>query len=101
MVFGEGVDAAAARALGERAVPCRVVEVVGSAGAHVAPGADEERGKEDRTVIVDREGLVTARYDGRPGTCYLIRPDQHVCARWRAFDAKSVAAALARACGNA
>jgi len=54
-------------------------------------------GGADREVIDDAEGLVAARYDGRPGTCYLVRPDQHVCARWRAFDAAAVRAALARA----
>ena len=27
--------------------------------------------------------LSARRYDARPGTTYLIRPDQHVCARWR------------------
>jgi 3-(3-hydroxy-phenyl)propionate hydroxylase len=31
------------------------------------------------------------------GTTYLIRPDQHVAARWRGFDAGLVQAALARA----
>ncbi|MGH7820309.1 MAG: FAD-dependent oxidoreductase, partial [Candidatus Binatia bacterium] len=33
--------------------------------------------------IEDTEGLIRARYDGAPGTFYLIRPDQHVAARWR------------------
>ena len=47
----------------------------------------------------DTEGLLAARYDGRPGTCYLIRPDQHVAARWRSFEPSAVARALARACG--
>ncbi|MCT8331172.1 FAD-dependent oxidoreductase [Albidovulum sediminis] len=47
----------------------------------------------------DAEGLVAARYDGKPGTCYLIRPDQHVAARWRSFDPAAIAGALARACG--
>lgn len=43
------------------------------------------------------EGLVAARYDARPGTVVLLRPDQHVCARWRAPSAADVAAALKRA----
>ena len=45
----------------------------------------------------DNEGLLAARYDAKPGTCYLIRPDQYVAARWRSFDAGKVRAALARA----
>jgi 3-(3-hydroxy-phenyl)propionate hydroxylase len=45
----------------------------------------------------DSEGLLAARYDAKPGTCYLIRPDQYVAARWRSFDAGKVRAALARA----
>ncbi len=47
----------------------------------------------------DSEGLLERRYDARPGTVYLIRPDQHVAARWRRFDAAAVRAALARALG--
>jgi 3-(3-hydroxy-phenyl)propionate hydroxylase len=47
--------------------------------------------------IIDREGVLTERYDALPGTVYLIRPDQHVAARWRAFDPTLAQAALARA----
>ena len=47
--------------------------------------------------IHDRDGHLTARYDGKPGTTYLIRPDQHVAARWRGFDAGQIEKALARA----
>ncbi|WP_152624257.1 FAD-dependent oxidoreductase [Cupriavidus sp. IDO] len=47
--------------------------------------------------VTDAEGLAARRYDARPGTCYLLRPDQHVCARWRAFSAAAVRAALLRA----
>jgi 3-(3-hydroxy-phenyl)propionate hydroxylase len=45
----------------------------------------------------DPEGLVARRYDLRPGTAYLLRPDQHVCARWRSPDAAQVNAAIRRA----
>jgi 3-(3-hydroxy-phenyl)propionate hydroxylase len=47
--------------------------------------------------IADPQGLLRERYDGQPGTVYLIRPDQHVAARWRGFDPAKVRAALRRA----
>jgi 3-(3-hydroxy-phenyl)propionate hydroxylase len=47
--------------------------------------------------ILDTQGVLTERYDGQPGTVYLIRPDQHVAARWRRFDAAQVRSALCRA----
>jgi 3-(3-hydroxy-phenyl)propionate hydroxylase len=46
--------------------------------------------------VEDSEGLLAQRYDAQPGTVYLIRPDQHVAARWRALDAAKVRAALRR-----
>ncbi len=52
-------------------------------------------------ALHDMQGLAARRYDAQPGTCYLIRPDQHVAARWRRFDAAAVRAALARATGHA
>ena len=55
---------------------------------------------DERLVLRDCEGLLRQRYDGRPGTCYLLRPDQHVCARWRRFDADDVRAAIRRATCN-
>lgn len=45
----------------------------------------------------DPEGLVAERYDLRPGTCYLIRPDQHVAGRWREADRRTIREALRRA----
>lgn len=47
--------------------------------------------------LVDVKGHYAARFDAQPGTVYLIRPDQHVAARWRSFDTHAVQAALARA----
>ncbi len=53
------------------------------------------------TVVIDLKGLATQRFDARPGTAYLLRPDQHVAARWRQLDTAAVRAAVARATGNA
>ena len=52
-------------------------------------------------VLHDLQHLVAKRYDAREGSVYLLRPDQHVVARWRKFDAHKVRAAVARAtCNN-
>ena len=40
------------------------------------------------------------RYDLRPGSAYLIRPDQYVAARWRSVDRETVATAMAIATGG-
>jgi len=50
--------------------------------------------------LEDVQGLIAKRLDATPGTAYLLRPDQHVAARWRRVDAASVRAALGRALGQ-
>ena len=52
-------------------------------------------------VLVDSQGWIARRYDGKSGSTYLLRPDQHVAARWRQFDAGALKTALARATCNA
>ncbi|MBL4613487.1 MAG: FAD-dependent oxidoreductase [Magnetovibrio sp.] len=44
--------------------------------------------------IIDAKDRLAERYDGQPGTTYLLRPDQHVAARWRSFDQGKISAAL-------
>ena len=51
-------------------------------------------------VPVEGEGLLGQRYDARPGTTYLIRPDRYVAARWRRFDSAAIVAAVNRAMGK-
>lgn len=46
--------------------------------------------------LVDTDGAVARRYDLRPGTVVLLRPDAHVCARWRHPTREQVRAAIAR-----
>jgi 3-(3-hydroxy-phenyl)propionate hydroxylase len=48
-------------------------------------------------TLADAEGLATRRYAAAPGSCYLIRPDQHVTGRWRSFDPERVRVAARRA----
>jgi 3-(3-hydroxy-phenyl)propionate hydroxylase len=45
----------------------------------------------------DADGWLARRYDLRPGSAYLLRPDQHVAARWRSPTAAAVEDAVARA----
>jgi 3-(3-hydroxy-phenyl)propionate hydroxylase len=87
------VDAATARvykSLADAAIPIEVVLVSPKAGT--VP--------EGLRVFVDEKNRFAERFDAQSGTTYLIRPDQHVAARWRNFDALAVKAALARATSN-
>jgi len=87
MAFGDAVPTDVATALARDRIPCRIVQVGG-------------RNVDGRIAILDTTGLLGERYHARPGTCYLFRPDQHVCARWRSFDAAAVRASIAHATCN-
>jgi len=82
LCFGAGPDAEATAALAALTPPVEVLRL--------GPDGD----------LADTEDVATQRFDARDGTCVLIRPDQHVAARWRTFDAAKVAAALDRAVGR-
>lgn len=54
-----------------------------------------------RALNLTATGALAERYLGdAPQGVYLIRPDQHVAARWPSFDPSAVAAALSRATGQ-
>ena len=49
----------------------------------------------------DPSGVLAERYTGDAVSgVYLIRPDQHVAARWDSFDETEIRAALRKACGK-
>ena len=82
---------AALAALADAPIPVHTLLISATAGA--APAGT--------TLLVDAQGLAARRFDARVGTAYLLRPDQHVAARWRALDAAAVRTAVARATCNA
>jgi 3-(3-hydroxy-phenyl)propionate hydroxylase len=82
-----------------RPVPDRALQALQVDDVPVRPVVIVASGQEEghAAPLVDRDGLAAARYDGQPGTCYLIRPDQHVAARFRRFDIAALRAARDRA----
>jgi len=74
-------------ALGADPIGCSGV-LVGATGGTLPAGIRR---------VADTSRMLSERYDAREGATYLFRPDQHVCARWRAFDLVRVRAAIARA----
>jgi 3-(3-hydroxy-phenyl)propionate hydroxylase len=78
--------------LAAKKIPVRIVFVLpASAAGQQLDGVE---------TIIDTEGLLAKRYDAQPGTFYLLRPDQHVCGRWRQFEASRVTNAVLRATGR-
>jgi 3-(3-hydroxy-phenyl)propionate hydroxylase len=77
-------------ALARESVPVRAVAALAKPGAAIA-GVD---------TIHDDRSLVRRRYDLKPESSYLFRPDQHVVARWRSLNADAVRAAVQRSLGH-
>jgi 3-(3-hydroxy-phenyl)propionate hydroxylase len=93
----EGPMLVALQALGEGPIPVQAVVV--SPKAFTPPP-----GGPTMSCLIDSQGLVAQRFDLQPGSALLIRPDQHLAARWRSLDAATlpaaVTAAVARATAN-
>jgi 3-(3-hydroxy-phenyl)propionate hydroxylase len=77
------------------AEPVIPLVVQSAQGAAESTAATAARHHAPITFLVDTQGLLAQRYDAEPGSFYLVRPDQHVCARWRSVDLAQIRAALA------
>jgi 3-(3-hydroxy-phenyl)propionate hydroxylase len=89
LLYGDANQDAALRQLADRlqsaaegVAPLSVVRVAAQGSA---PGGGS---------VVDSEGVIAQRYDLKPGNAVLLRPDQHVCARWRQPTADALKRAL-------
>ena len=76
MVYGSDLNAV---------TPCHVVHI---------QAKNDATNLEQANVLIDIDGLIAKRYDMQPGTAYLLRPDHHVCARWRKVTPAKLQAAL-------
>ena len=63
----------------------------------IAPAGSDVKSREGIEVLEDVKGLLAQRFDARPGTFYLLRPDQHIAMRARSLEPETVREALARA----
>ena len=82
------------------AMPSALLEVINQARSTglpvrvIAVGAEQSVEGADLT-LPDPDGHFRARYGVRAsGAAYLLRPDQHVCARWLTLDSTRLQAAL-------
>jgi len=71
----------------------RTIAACGIADLAVVALTDRPCGDLPLPELVDREGLTRARYGGRTGVTYLIRPDQHVLGRWGEWNPAALGAA--------
>jgi len=87
--------------------PVWLLDAVGGDEVVIQVAAEDEppRMKGRRSLVIgsdliDSEGLFAQRYDATPGATYLVRPDQHLAARWRVLDPSAVANASLRLRGG-
>ncbi|MGM9426431.1 FAD-dependent monooxygenase [Hydrogenophaga sp. MI9] len=67
------------------------LQVIAVGASQPVPGADQ--------TLPDADGHLRQPHGLQDGGAYLLRPDQHVCARWTSLDARRLRAALHTAAG--
>lgn len=82
---------AQAQSLREQGVPLQILAIAGNRQTGIR-GADG--------LIDDHSAHLRNKYGARAGSAYLVRPDQHVCARWHQLNGQALREAIETALGN-
>ena len=77
----------------QRSYPLKMIHILPS-------GADAAACRELESVLMDEKARFAKLFDASPRAIYLVRPDGHVCARWRTGDFNALTAAIDRALGQ-
>ncbi|NQD54159.1 monooxygenase [Pseudomonas sp. CM25] len=82
---------AQANAIRDSGVPLQIIAIAQSAQPAIT-GADQ--------LIDDPTGHIASKYGITRGGAYLVRPDQHICARWQQLSAEKLHLAIDTALGK-
>ncbi|TDF83925.1 FAD-dependent monooxygenase [Pseudomonas sp. H9] len=82
---------AQAQTIRSSGIPLQIIAVAQNAQSAVT-GADQ--------LIDDASGHIAAKYGITEGGAYLVRPDQHICARWLQVSAEQLHSAIEIALGK-
>lgn len=80
---------AAIKALEQEAIPVATIII-----------SKQESSLDGHLVLTDIKGLLHQRYGANKGSYHLLRPDQHLAARWQQFELNHVLHAVQTASGN-
>ncbi|MFZ6711310.1 FAD-dependent oxidoreductase [Undibacterium sp. TC9W] len=80
---------AAIKALEQEAIPVSTLII-----------SKQEDTLDDHLTLTDIKGLLHQRYGAGNGSYHLLRPDQHLVARWQQFELNQIRQAVQTACGN-
>jgi 3-(3-hydroxy-phenyl)propionate hydroxylase len=86
-------------------IPADLIRLQNSIKEHgipftIIPVCANARHRSEGPFMRDPENKLATKYDALPGSAYLVRPDQHVCARWKECDIDQLASCFEKLMPN-